>query len=390
MTTATAERKAMSTDSSSTNQALEKADSKTPAVITTPEQYRSAMQRWQEHYNVLTPFTNVSGIAPSFGIIASVVKIETDPVKGEVYSGYLETGAKGMPFLKGERGKPNEELAIAKIGLRKLAECGGISTSTQRTDPRTIPHYWEFKATASYRGLDGSTITREATFEWDLRDGSDRMKGWQANQVTEARKNGLRACEARAINAAVRECGCGIKQKYTREELSKPFVVVRVAFQPDFSDPDIKRMVTQQALSGVNAMYPNASRELPAGEHIIDQEPMSPAEPRHVGSSSTSQPPATTKSDADQPPTPDAVRIAKAEFKEGETRGRKWTKYTIVDSNGVQVSTFDKGHYDDAVRFKAENAWVEIVTERDGEHVNILEIVRAGQQPSLLPDPGTL
>lgn len=365
-------------------QALEKTSAKTPQVITTPSQYRDALSKWSSHYNILTPFTDVSGIAPSFGIIASVVKIDADQTHGEVYSGTTPTGAKGMPFLKGQPGTPGEELALAKIGLRKIAECGGISTSTVRTDPRTIPHYWEFKATASYRGLDGTVITREATFEWDLRDGSDRLKGWTAQQITEGRKNGLRNCEARAINAAIRECGCGIKQKYTRAELERPFVVIRVAFQPDMNDPAVKQAVTMRALEGTSTLYQGTTRELPATYETVEREPETD-QPRSVGSGSTTAatPAKSEAPKADLPPVEGAVRIAKTDTKTGEKNGRKWTKYLIVDSNGQEFSTFDKQHYDDANRFKAEYAWVEIVTETNGAFVNIIEIVRAGSQPSL-------
>lgn len=370
--TAPAETKRMSTEETG----LEKASPKTPAVITTPEQYRDALQRWAQHYNVLTPFTSVSGIAPSFGLIASVVKLSPDKSAGEVYD--------GLPFLKGQKGTPSEELAPAKIGLRKLAECGGISTSTTRTDPRSMPHYWEFKAVASYRGLDGSTITREATFEWDLRDGSDRLKGWQPNQVTEGRKNGLRNCEARAINAAIRECGCGIKQKYTRAELEKPFVVVRVAFQPDMTDPDIKRMVTQQALGGVHSLYPAAARELPASQDVVDHEPVT-EEPKTVGRGSTAKASDPAQPDPDQPPTPHSVRIMKIEEKSGEKNGRPWTKWTVIDSNGTEATTFSRSTKADADTFLKERAWVEIIVEssEDGKYRNIMDIVRAGQQPKL-------
>jgi hypothetical protein len=352
---------------------LEKASAKTPAIITTPEEYRGALLRWQEqHFNVLTPFTHISGMAPQHGIITSLIQVNAEKTVGEVYD--------GLPFLKGG------EVALAKVGLRKLAECAGISYRTERTDGRRIPNYWEFKAIASYRGIDGSTITREATKEWDLRDGSPQMRGWTGNQIEEGRKHGLRNCEARAINAAIRECGCGIKQKYTRDELKKPFVVCRVIFQPDMSDPDIKRLVTQHALSGTSTLYPPAARERAEAGEISDQEP---ERPRQIGSGSTtpantSQ--ATTSSTPpaqDLPPNEGAVKIAKVEMKDGETKGRKWTRYTIVDSNGVAVSTFDKGHYDDAARFKAENAWVEIVAERDGDFVNVLEIIKAGSSPKL-------
>src|SRR3954453_16010110 len=79
-----------------------------------------------------------------------------------------------------------------------------------------------------------------------------------------ARKHGLRNCEARAINAAIRECGCGIKEKYSRQELEKPFAVVRVAFLPDMTDPDIKRMVTERALGGTTALYALPPTALPS------------------------------------------------------------------------------------------------------------------------------
>ncbi len=353
-------------------EALEKASAKTPAVITTPGQYRDALARWSISYNILTPFTDVSGIAPSFGLIASVVKVNPDKAAGEVYD--------GLPFLK------NGEVALAKIGLRKIAECGGISTDAVRTDPRTTPHYWECKATASYRGIDGTVITRSATSEWDLREGSDRLKGWTANQITEGRKNGLRNCEARAINAAIRECGCGIKQKYTREELARPFVVVRVAFQPDMNDPTVKQAVTMRALEGTSTLYAPAARALPEARAVISLPP-APAEPRQVGRGSTGTPQKTTAAaaapDADRPPCEGAVRVAKADSVSGQTGKRKWTKYVVVDSNGVEYSTFDKQHFDDADRFRKEHAWVEIIAEKNGEYTNIIEIVRAGSEPRL-------
>jgi hypothetical protein len=367
-----------------TEQALEKvAPSRTPGVLTTAEEYRIALAKWEGKYNVLTPFTNVSGIAPSFGIIASVVKINTDVAAGgEVYGGLL--------FLKGQKGTQSEELALAKIGLRKLAECGGISTNAVRTDPRTIPYYWEFHATASYRGLDGTMITRSATFEWDLRDGSDRLKGWQPNQVTEGRKNGLRNCEARAINAAIRECGCGIRQKYTRAELDKPFLVVRVAFQPDMQDPAIKEMVTRQALGGTSLLYPSPARELPAVDaEVIDNEP------RQVGSGSTAPAAAPTPPAAPVAPTlPDgAVLIVKVEKTEHKRRdGGKFSKWTAIDSNGVAHVTTDRKVGEALERCAEKKTPVELTSEENEYQENkITELLPVGEpRQGSLPDPSTL
>lgn len=352
-------------------QTLARAADADNVIITTPAQYTAKLKVWEEHYHVLTPFTNITGLAPQHGLIASAVTINVDKSQGEVYD--------GLPFLGGN------EVALAKNGLRKLAECAGISTRTERTDPRTIANYWEFKAIASYRTVDGSTTTREATKEWDLRDGSPQLKGWTPKQIEEGRKNGLRNCEARAINAAIRECGCGIRQKYTRAELQKPFLVLRVAFQPDMSDPQTRRLVTEHALGSTATLYPQAA-QLPS--HTSAPEPeQEEAQPRPVGRSSTV--PALSPAAADEPPTPDAVRITKVDEKSGETKGRKWTRFLIVDSRGEEHSTFDRALAEAAQRFRDEKTWVEITEERDGDYKNLLEIVRAGQQPKL-PQMGML
>lgn len=362
--------------------ALTASNDRTPAVITQPQQFTDALRRWEGHYHVLTPFTNISGLGQSYGLFVSQVRINPDKSFGEVYD--------GLPFLSAG------EVSIAKNGLRKLADAMGISIETLRTDPRTIPCYWEFKAVAIYRGLDGSPVRREATKEWDLRDGSAQMKGWKAAQIEEARKHGLRNCEARAINAAIRECG--IRQKYTKAELTKAFVAVRVAFQPDMSDPDIKRVVTEANLHATSALYP--SRPAIAAAHVdVDVEAEAPVEPRVVGSSSAPASPAasmpetttTSAGAADTPPSEDAVRIVDAKAVPGTSKktGKPYTKYEITDSRGEVHSTFDAGLYDAAVKARDARAWVEVSIETQNGFKNLVEIAPAGQSPKL-PDPGAL
>ncbi|WP_291989586.1 hypothetical protein [Luteitalea sp.] len=379
----------MSTTTIDTPTALAPTGDRTPAVIKTPDEYMAAIKRWEGHFHVLTPFTSMSGIAASYGLVVSQIRIHPDAAQGEVYA--------GLPFLK------SDEVALAKIGLRKLAECAGISTETIRTDPRTIPHYWEVKAVATYTGIDGSKIRREATKEWDLRDGSAQLKGWTTQQIGEARKHGLRNCEARAINAVIRESGCGIRQKYSRAELQKPFVVVRVAFQPDLSDPEIKKLVTQSALSATSALYP-AGRPAIEAAPIVDEPLPTAVEPRLVGSSattapsSTSTPPSSTTAGAaapnpDVPPCEGAVRIVDVKnVKEGTSRnGGKWTLWKVIDGNGVEYSTLDNDVAAAAKKAWDAKAWVECITETKGEYTNLVELATAGQSPRLpLPGEGEL
>jgi len=303
---------------------LQKTD-RTPPVITTADEYRASVGRWeQQRFHILTPFSNISGLAPSHGILTSVVQINVNPVAGEVYE--------GLPFLKGD------EVALAKNGLRKIAEGLGISTKLEYISVGILHHYWHVKAIASYRGMDGAIVTREASMEWDLRDGSERMKGWQPKQVSESRKHGLRACETRAINAAIKECGCGIKQSYKREDLGRPFVAVRVMHTPDMSDPEVRRMVTQAALGGTAALYP-AGHSAPASPVQPPADAFAePDEPRSVGQSSS---PAAQGQTSTPRPTVE-LKVAEVTSKTGSTGGREWTVYRVTFSDGRVGSTFDE------------------------------------------------
>lgn len=355
------------------DQGLEKAKpTPPPEVIRTPDEYRDHVHSWLERkFNVLTPFTAISGLAPRFVIKFVSITLSTDPADGDCYT--------GLPWLK------KDEYAPSKGGLRKFADALGISDMTERTDPRTIQFLWEFRATCGYRSYDGSTITRQATKEWDLRDGSPQMKGWTQNQIEEGRKHGLRNCEARAINAAIRECGVGIKQKYSKAELAKPFVILKVAYDPDMSDPVTRQLVTERALSSTAQLYP-VTRPAPA------EAPEPPQEARSVGRGSTVAKPEDPEPAAeDAPPTERAVRIAKVTPLEGTTpKGKKWTRWTIVDSNGEEHFTFDTGHKDTAEASMKEGSWVEIA-EQESEDGRFTKITSIGlPQPSLLPDQDLL
>lgn len=225
----------------------------TPSIIRTPEDYRASVQRWSaEHFHVLSPVANFSGMPDHFGLVAALVTINNDPAGGEVYQDNL--------FCE------KDEVAMAKPGLAKIAQAGGMTIRTERTDPRTIQHYWEVRATLRFTGLDGTPQEIDNTAEYDLRDDSPRVqkmiaaarkKGRDAAaQIMGARMYGLRGCEARAINAAIRQFG--IRQKYHKAELIKPFVMVRVVFLPDMTDAATKRQVTERALAGTTQLYPQA------------------------------------------------------------------------------------------------------------------------------------
>lgn len=273
-------------------------------AITTPADYERSVALWQqEHAHVLSPAVSFSGLPAQHVLMASLVKLSPDPSPngpGDVYQDNF--------FLKGQ------DVAIAKIGLSKIAQVAGISLDTERMDSRTIQFYWEVKATAKWIGFDGTPQSCQATVEYDLRDGSPRLKGFTASQIEQARKHGLAGAETRAINRAIRQFG--VKQKYTKAELEKPFVVVRVTFQPDMSDPVQRAMVTQQRLAGTNALYPHAAA-LPAVHHVsepIDAEVVpSSTTPKAAPVTTTPAPARATSADFDDLPPAERTAAAEAE-----------------------------------------------------------------------------
>lgn len=357
---------------------------RTPPVITTADEYQASLARWQQRqYHILTPFSNISGLASSHGILTSVVQINTDTAAGEIYD--------GLPFLKKDKG----EVALAKNGLRKIAEGLGISTKLEYLSVGPIRHYWHIKAIASYRGIDGSIVTREASMEWDLRDGSDRLKGWTGNQISEARKHGVRACETRALNAAIRECGCGIKQAYRRDELARPFVAIRVMHQPDMSDPEIKRMVTERALQGTSALYAGAAA--PRAAHTLDYEPepSGASAPRSIGSGSTANATAPATPAATAPQLPDGTVLVKAlEVKQMARKPPKtgtFPKWVVTDSNGEVHVTIQREFGETLQKCFEGKRPLEIVSDVNGFNENeISELLPAPDpnQPSLLAPSG--
>lgn len=350
--------------------------SQASSLIVTPDQYTAKLQQWSQRYHVLAPFSQISGLAPQHGLMYTAVTINPDPksLDGDVYD---NAGGK-LPWLKdGER-------ALAKRGLRKLAEAQGISVTTERVDPRTIPNYWEVKATATYRGLDGATVVRESTMDWDLRDGSPRIKGFSPNQISEARKNGLRNCETRAINAVIRECGTGLPQKFHVEDLRKPFIGVRVVYQPDMSDPETRRIMTERALAGTSALY-NLSRQLAPAPMPIDDEDVDD-DPRVVAtttSATTSEAPADPAAAADYGP----IKSIKVDEKKRKADQSVFFKWTVVDHDGAEHVTIQAAIGKVLEKHYHAKTPVRIISEENAyNEMSILEVEPfAGNQGGLPP-----
>ncbi|HYE88567.1 MAG TPA: hypothetical protein VEA16_19530, partial [Vicinamibacterales bacterium] len=271
------------------------------AVIVDPNQLTERIAEWKaQGFHVLSPAIKFTSFAPNFGANVAALIISTDPALGECYYDH--------GLMK------QDERAIGRVGLDKIAQLAGVSwlPSSRRTDLRTIQRLWEYHVDGAYVSYDGTPQIISGTAEVDLRDGSDQIGawtpeawkellqrnaslpdnqkvwnigGWSEARVAQARRFGLRLCETKAKNAAIRTLG--LKAKYTLAELEKPFIILRFQYIPDYEDETVRHMLAAAHMRGVSALYAGTARELPAGGADVLDFSTTRREPVPVGASST-------------------------------------------------------------------------------------------------------
>lgn len=204
--------------------------------------YNQQVVAWQKQgFAVLTPAAALSSIPKDHKVLVSQVRINPNPAFGEVYQNPMFTR--------------DGEVALTKPGLEKIAQCAGIGIDEiSRVDSGTVEHVWSYRVRGHWIGFDGTRIDRIATKTLDLRDGSPDLKGFTAKQIEQARRHGEAVCESKAINRLYRTYG--LRQKYSQRELAdRPFIVLKLQWEPDMTNPIVAALVTQQKLGATGALY---------------------------------------------------------------------------------------------------------------------------------------
>jgi hypothetical protein len=132
------------------------------------------------------------------------------------------------------------KLGLGKTALDKIAGAAGVSwvpDQSRRLDDGSDPHYCHYKAVGRVRDFDGTVRVIQGEVEIDARDGSAQGS---AKELAQVRKFILRHAESKAKNRAIRSLG--VRTSYTEAELRKPFVVAKVQFTGESSDPEIRKM----------------------------------------------------------------------------------------------------------------------------------------------------
>lgn len=273
----------------------------------------TAIARYDRNkYNILVPTQHLMQVSPWFAVSVSEVRVDPDPSHGDVY----EVGTRYDP----EKRTTEKMYALAKPALFRVAAAAGISWYAPLCKLLAVnDSYVCYQAAAYLRLPDGTPQLITATKEIDLRvieaeirqkyekeaegpvspDAARRYKGeWRQEkdrdgkvvsrfylaeeerrryveaQVAAAmiqwRKNKLMRAETGAMLRCIR-AALAMRSAYTREELQRPFVVPRVSFAPDLSDPQVRATILQTGgLGGLQSLMAAPAAMLgpgPVGTH---------------------------------------------------------------------------------------------------------------------------
>lgn len=227
----------------------------------------------KDKYHVLIPGDMTTQMSPFLRPVARQVEIDPDPQHGEVYP--ISQRKQGNRWVA-------TEVGLSAVGLSKLASVAGmldVPQASGRVDSGRDPGLVTYRSTMAIRLPDGEwrVLTREctvklATLEKEIREqktkkgkenkdwDSGRAAPWSDERIeTEIRKELLlkekfmeRLAETGAKNRVIRSA-LALRQKYTPDELDKPFVLAAVI--PDANQPELRERLLDQASSAVSTLF---------------------------------------------------------------------------------------------------------------------------------------
>ncbi|WP_018086451.1 hypothetical protein [Desulfurispora thermophila] len=265
----------------------------------------STMQIDASKANVLVPTQYLQQVSPWHVARTSIVTVNPDPNYGDVY----KVGSRWN-----EQKKAAEDIfALGKPALMRIAAAAGIVWNWRESGPQVIQKdYVVYKAVGALRLPDGSwqpivatkeidlTVIEEETYEANLKKALEyasdpkkqaALKGMTPEQWAQAqtkaamiqwRKNKLMRAETGAMLRVIR-AALGMKSQYTREELEKPFIVPRIDFSPDYSDPEVRKALIENGIQAMATLFGQSAPTSPALGPGSGSSPFSGSHPALTG-----------------------------------------------------------------------------------------------------------
>jgi len=214
------------------------------APLETVQQLTETFRRLEEHANIVTPVSHVDYIPPMHRISLRSVMIDPE----------VDQYGAGAEVYRDPRFCKDNERAPGKIMLTKLMAAAGVQIIDQRRlDDRSDPNYCEMEVVLGVRDYDGTPRQVIQSKVMDLRAGAPetmkpekvngqktgRLVAYEDTALADKRRHIQSHAETKAIERGLRMI-LNLRQKYTLDELAKPFVVPKLIPALDPNDPDQK------------------------------------------------------------------------------------------------------------------------------------------------------
>lgn len=249
---------------------------------------QNSLDAYKGKGNLLMPTTSITQVSPWHQMAVTEVKISADPADGEVFK---QAAKASREKIKGEwQTIFVEQFSLGKVALMKIAQAAGITWDYNQCGPVNVSRdYVLYKAVGMLRLPAGNWQVIPATKEIDISVIEDELmeqnlkkaaelansgnqkdkaklqdmteKEWAERQTKSAliqwRKHKLARAETGAMERVIR-AALSMKQTYTAIELAKPFVVPRIDFSPDYTDPNVQRLTMENGVRAMNALFGNS------------------------------------------------------------------------------------------------------------------------------------
>ena len=223
----------------------------------------------KEGANLLMPSTQIAGLSEFHSPVVEKVLLSSNKDDGDVYP------------HSGEEDGDKAKYRLTKQALMKLSVCAGIIWSVQETkrlDNRSDRNYCAFAAVGGIKKADGQPVFFRAEYDIDFdvieeelresyegkakkykkdasaKEKADYVEFCVKRDLLQKRKHKLKLAEAGAMNRVVREI-LGLKNAYTKAELAKPFVMVRIVFRPDYNDKEVRKQLIAAHIQSMTGIY---------------------------------------------------------------------------------------------------------------------------------------
>ena len=252
-------------------------------------------------YNILSPVLRLDTAAPYLRFRAVEVRLDPDVHRGDCYA------APGTKWTKDRRTGELLPVLVApsKPGLLKISSAAGLiidPRNSHRITPDACERCIEMAQATQQAARCGDCSSRfdtayqyigavrtdtgwrivKASYEWNLdaqrrklvREGKKKLakaqeegKPFDVEEHVEDRLDQIIAeryglAETKGLLRLVRAI-CHLRQAYTREEMARPFIVVRTELAPDFADPETRRALAAKAISSGAEIFGPAEDERP-------------------------------------------------------------------------------------------------------------------------------